>query len=338
MTPVSASASPAPHPDAPYIVGVDIGGTNVRAALVDRAGRILQDARRPSLADHPSEATLAAIHEAVAAVMQAQGIRGTEVVGIGVGLPGIMDSETGVVFWSPNFTAWENVLVPPAVGDPLGLPTYILNDARCAALGELQFGAGRGARHMVMITLGTGIGGAFVVDGRLLLGPNGSIGEVGHMTIDPDGPRCGCGNFGCWEKLCARDAMVERALRKIQAGRATLLVEQAKEQEEITPALIAEAAAGGDALAREVMEETGFYVGLGVANLINIMNPEVFVVGGGIAQAGEALFAPLRRTVRARAVALQQRTARILPAELGDNAGVMGGVVLALQRSGALHP
>jgi len=332
----AAPPMPAPHPDAPYVVGVDLGGTNVRAALVDRQGRILEEARRPSLAESSAEETLTAIHDAVADVLGRHNVHARQVVGIGIGLPGIMDSETGVVFWSPNFPAWKDVAVPPAVGTPLSLPTYILNDARCAALGELQFGAGRGARHMVMITLGTGIGGAFVVDGRLLLGPNGSIGEVGHMTIDPNGPRCGCGNFGCWEQWCARDAIIERALRLVQRGRATRMLERVAEPGEITPQLIAEAAGEGDALAREVMEETAFYVGVGVANLINMLNPEIFVIGGGIAQAGEVLFEPLKRTVRARAVALQQRTARILPAELGDNAGVMGAVVLALQRSGAL--
>jgi glucokinase len=326
---------PAPHPDAPYVVGVDLGGTNVRAALVDRQGRLLEEARRPSLAEGCAEETLAAVHETVAAVLGRHHVHARQVVGIGIGLPGIMDSETGVVFWSPNFPAWKDVAVPPVVGTPLELPTYILNDARCAALGELQFGAGRGARHMVMITLGTGIGGAFVVDGRLLLGPNGSIGEVGHMTIDPSGPRCGCGCFGCWEQWCARDAIVERALRRVQRGRATLLLERVAEPGAITPHLIAAAAQEGDVLAREVIEETAFYVGVGVANLINMLNPEVFVIGGGIAQAGEVLFEPVRRTVRARAVALQQRTARIVPAELGENAGVMGAVVLALQRSGA---
>jgi glucokinase len=317
------------------VVGVDLGGTNIRAGLTDREGRIVREVRRPSLAEESPQTTLANVQDAVREVMAQHGVVAEQAVGIGIGLPGIMDSETGVVFWSPNFPSWRDVAVPPAVGDPLGLPTYILNDARCAALGELQFGAGRGARHMVMITLGTGIGGAFVVDGRLLLGPNGSIGEVGHQTIDPSGPRCGCGNFGCWEQFCARDAIIERALRRIQRGEATSLVE-GSEPGEVTPARIAQVATAGDPLAVAVMEETAFYVGVGVANLINMLNPEVFVIGGGIAQAGEVLFAPMRRTVRARAVALQQRTARIVSAELGDNAGVIGAVVLALQRSGAL--
>jgi glucokinase len=329
-----SSATFPPHPDAPYVVGVDLGGTNLRAALTDREGHIVQDARRPSRSDRPAHVTLENLIDAVREVMDEQKVTAREVVGIGIGLPGIMDSEAGVVFWSPNFLDWRDVAVSPVVSQALRLPAYIINDARCAALGELQFGAGRGVKHMVMITLGTGIGGAIVVDGKLLLGPNGSIGEVGHHTIDVNGRRCGCGNFGCWEALCGRDAIVERALRLIQHGRETQLVELAPDRDALTPALIAQAAASGDAVALTVMEETGFYVGIGVANLINMLNPELVVVGGGIAGAGKLLFGPLERTVRVRAVAPQARTARIVPAELGDNAGVLGGVVLALQKAG----
>jgi glucokinase len=321
------------NPAAPYVVGVDLGGTNLRAALTDRNGTLLHEARRPSKADGPASETLETLIEAVREVLNLQGVTAREVVGVGIGLPGIMDSEAGIVYWSPNFPNWDGVAVSETVSRALELPVSILNDARCAALGELRFGAGRGVKYMVMITLGTGIGGAIVLDGRLMLGPNGSIGEVGHHTIDVNGPRCSCGNFGCWEALCGRDAIVERALRLIQKGLETRLLEMAPQPDELTPALIAEAAVSGDAVAHQVMDETGSYVGVGITNLINMLNPEVVVVGGGIAQAGELLFGPVRRTVRARAVELQARTARIVPAELGDNAGVLGGVVLALQRA-----
>ena len=321
---------------APYVIGVDLGGTNVRAALTDREGQILHEVRRPALSDQRPEFTLANIRDAVAEVIENQGAGPKEVVGIGIGLPGIMDDADGTVFWSPNFPHWENVPVAREVGGPSHLPVTLLNDAKCAALGELSFGAGRGARHMVMITVGTGIGGAFVVDGQLLLGPNGSIGEVGHHTIDPDGPLCGCGNHGCWERFCGRDAIVGRTVRLLQRGRMSALLEKVKRPGDVTPALVAHAAAAGDALAVEVMEETGFYIGIGVANLVNMLNPEVFVIGGGIAQAGEPLFGPVRRTVAARAVALQAKMARIVPAELGDNAGVMGAAARALQRAEGL--
>jgi glucokinase len=315
----------------PYLVGVDLGGTNIRASLITREGRILSQARRPSLQDQPSTATLQQIVSACEEAIGAHAVQRSEVLGAGVGLPGIMDSDTGVCFWSPNFRHWKDVPIGPTVQEGLGVPAFILNDAKCAALGELLYGAGRGARNMVMITLGTGIGGAFVVDGRLLIGPNGSIGEVGHHTIDPAGRRCGCGNFGCWEVMCARDAIIERADRKLQAGRASLLRDLAP-RGGVTPELVSRAAAEGDGVALEVLGEIGYYVGLGVTNLINMLNPERFVIGGGIAQAGEPLFEPIRRTVDSRAVPLQRKTAEIVAAELGDNAGVMGAAALVLDR------
>jgi glucokinase len=313
------------------VVGVDLGGTNVRAALISREGEILRQDRRPSLQDQPPDATLGQIVDACREVIAEHGARPEEVLGVGIGLPGIMDAQSGVCFWSPNFPQWKDVPIAATVAEGVGAPAFILNDAKCAALGELVYGAGRGVRNMVMITLGTGIGGAFVVDGRLLIGPNGSIGEVGHQTVDPQGRRCGCGNYGCWETTCARDAIIERAERKLQAGRDSRLRALA-ERGGVTPALVSQAAAEGDAVALEVLQEIGFYAGLGVANLINIMNPERFVIGGGIAQAGELLLGPIRRTVDSRAVPLQRQTAQIVPAELGDLAGVMGAAVLVLDR------
>jgi glucokinase len=309
---------------------VDVGGTNARAALIDAAGGIVRQARRPSLQDQPADVTFGQIIDACREVIRAAGITANQVGGIGIGLPGIMDPVTGVCFWSPNFPLWKDVPIGPAVGAGVGAPAFILNDAKCAALGELIYGAGRGVRNMVMITLGTGIGGAFVVDGKLLIGPNGSIGEVGHHTIDPAGRRCGCGNFGCWEAMCARDAIIECAERKLQTGRLSRLRDVPRG--EITPAKVSVAAADGDALALEVLDEIGFYIGVGAANLINMLNPERFVIGGGISQAGELLLAPIRRTVESRAVPLQRRTAQIVPAVLGDNAGVMGAAVLVRDR------
>lgn len=315
----------------PFVIGVDLGGTNVRAALIDRDGKIRGQARRPSLQSHPATTTLGQIAEACEEAIREGAADPSTVLGIGIGLPGIMDTVSGVCFWSPNFTHWKDVPIGATIGERLGLPTFILNDAKCAALGEYLYGAGQGAHHMVMITLGTGIGGAFVVDGKLLLGPNGSVGEVGHHTVRPNGRRCGCGNFGCWETTCARDAIIECADRKLQAGRESRL-RQLAPRGELTPSHITQAAVEGDPVAREVLDEIGFWVGVGTANLINMLNPERFVIGGGIAQAGDLLLEPVRRTVDSRAVPLQRRTAQIVPAQLGDNAGVMGAAVLVLDR------
>lgn len=321
---------------AKYVIGVDLGGTNARAALITSEGKIVAQARRPSLQDHPAETTLDQIVDACRQALSEGGATVEQLRGVGIGLPGIMNSSKGICYWSPNFEHWKDVPVGAYVSEKLGVPAFILNDAKCAGLGEFIYGAGRDVQHMVMITLGTGIGGAFFVDGKLLMGPSGSVGEVGHHTIDPNGRRCGCGNFGCWEAMCARDAIIERADRKLQAGRDSLLREMMSSQG-VTPDLISRAAAAGDALALEVIQEIGFLVGLGVSNLINMMNPDRFVIGGGIAQAGELLFAPIRRTVKSRAVPLQARIAEIVPAQLGDNAGVMGAAALVLERTGEAH-
>ncbi len=317
------------------LVGVDLGGTNVRAALVRRDGVVLQRDKRDSLQERDPDDTLGAIVETCRAVMEAEGVSAADVLGVGIGMPGIMDGVTGVCHWSPNFPSWKDVPVGPHVRAELGVPTFILNDAKCAILGEWEFGAGRGTRDLVMITLGTGIGGAFIVDGRLLVGPDGSIGEVGHHTVHPFGRRCGCGNYGCWEAMCARDAIRECAERQLQSGRESVLA--ALPRHEITPRDVAEAALQQDPVALAAMEEIGFYIGLGVANLINMMNPERFIVGGGIATAGEVLFGPLRRTVHARAVPLQAGRVTIVPADLGDDAGVLGAAVLVLARLGERH-
>lgn len=319
-----------------FVIGVDLGGTNTRAALITPEGKIVAQARRPSLQDHPAEATLDQLVNACREAMSEGKVGADRMLGVGIGLPGIMQSDRGICYWSPNFDHWKDVPVGPYVSERLGMPAFILNDAKCAGMGEFIYGAGRDVRHMVMITLGTGIGGAFFVDGKLLMGPSGSIGEVGHHTIDPNGRRCGCGNFGCWEAMCARDAIIERADRKLQAGGASLLRDMMKD-DGVTPDLISRAAAAGDALALEVMQEVGYYIGIGVSNLINMLNPDRFVIGGGIAQAGELLFAPIRRTVKSRAVPLQARIAEIVPAQLGDNAGVMGAAALVLERTGNSH-
>ena len=321
-----------PNPDAQYIAGVDIGGTNVRAGILDRQARILSDARRPALADQGMPMTVKQVADALREAMDKQGIGAGDLVGIGMGVPGRHDSARGICIYSPNFANAHNVEVTAPIAREFGVATYMLNDVKTATLGEHRFGAGRGARHMVMITLGTGIGGGVISDGELRLGSTEGFSEVGHMVIDVDGPECGCGDHGCWEALAGRDAIIERAAIKLQLGRESLLGERVEyDVSRITPALIAECAQAGDAMCVEVMAEIGHYVGVGLANLIQLYNPEVVVVGGGIAQAGEVLLAAARRVVAARARMVPASTARIVPAELGDDAGVVGASVLVMR-------
>jgi len=323
-----------PRRSARFIAGVDIGGTNVRAGILDRRARILCDARRPALADKGMPKTLGQVIAALREAMRKQRITARDLCGIGMGVPGLHDSSRGVCRFSPNFAGGcRNVEVTRPVEEALGVATFMLNDVKTATLGEHRFGAGRGARHMVMITLGTGIGGGVISDGELRLGSTEGFSEVGHMVIDVFGPKCGCGNHGCWESLAGRDAIIECAVMKLQTGRESLLGERTEHDiGRVTPALIAECAEAGDGMCLEVMGEIGHYVGVGLTNLITLYNPEVVVVGGGIAQAGELLLGPARRTVQARAMMVPASTARIVPAELGDDAGIVGAAVLVMRQ------
>ena len=311
-------------------VGADIGATNIRAGVVDEAGRILGEARRPALAESGLRAAVGRAIEAIAEAVENAGLSLRDMLAVGLGVPGALRSREGICVYSPNFADSRGVQVLKPIQDALALPAFMLNDVAVQTLGEHSFGAGRGHSHMVMITLGTGIGGGAIIDGELRLGPTEGFAEVGHMTIEPDGPFCGCGNRGCWEALAGRDAIVRRAITKIQQGTPTSIAEMVDYRlGSITPALIVRSAEQGDETAAQVLAETGYYLGIGVANLIQLYNPEVLVIGGGIAQAGRWLFDPIMRTVRARAHMVPASTCRILPAQLGDDAGIIGGSVLA---------
>lgn len=321
-----------PNLSGKHVIGVDLGGTNVRAAVTDREGRIIGEGRRPSLAMEGPEATIPQIVEAIRDAMRDAGAEAKTVCGIGMGIPGRHISKQGIVVWSPNFKDWGGVQLLAPIRDQVGIPAYMGNDVNVAALGEFRFGAGKDVNSMVMMALGTGIGGGIILDGKLWLGTNEGGGEIGHQIVNPNGRQCGCGNFGDLEGEASRDAIIERALRKIYMGGKTILSRQLEPKFlDLTPAMIAEAAAQGDALAIEVMEETGYYVGIGVANAINFLNVEMVVIGGGISQAGPVLWDSIMRTVRANALKEALDVCKVVPASLGDDAGIMGGVVLVLQ-------
>ncbi|MHB0913388.1 MAG: ROK family protein [Armatimonadota bacterium] len=318
-----------------YFVGIDLGGTNVRAAVCDAEGRKLGEGRRPSRAMESASITIAQIIEAAREAMSDAGVSAADVRAAGMGVPGRHRAKEGVVLWSPNFSKdWEGLQLLAPLREALGFPVYMENDVNVAALGEFRFGAGREVSSMVMMTLGTGIGGGIIIDGKLWSGATGSGGEIGHQVINPNGRRCGCGGFGDLEAEASQSAIVERALRKVYQGRPTVLTERlAPKYLDLTPAMIGQAASEGDALACETLAETGYFVGLGAVNALNFLNPEMVVIGGGISQAGPPLWDSIHRTVRANAIPGVLETCGVVPAELGDDAGIMGGVVLAMQQS-----
>lgn len=320
----------------PYVVGVDLGGTNVRAAVIERATEkiVARGENISSRALDGVEITAGQIALAAQNALSEGNIGHSDVLGVGIAVPGVVKAKEGMIAYAPNFKdQWRGVQVVNPVEKALNLPVFIGNDANLAALGEFRFGAGREVRHLVMLTLGTGVGGGLIVDGKLVEGADGGAGEVGHMIVNPGG-RGGNASFGTVEGEAQRDAIIERAARKIQEGRKTILAEQIDyDRFLLTPAMIAKAATEGDAVAIEVFEETGYYLGLAVGSLINLFNPQMAVIGGGIAQAGEIIMDPIRRTAYAVAMRALSQSCQIVQAELGDNAGIFGAAALVLQNA-----
>jgi glucokinase len=302
-------------------VGIDLGGTNIKAGLVTESGAIVQRQRVPTEAESGPDAVARRLCEAARRCAEESGTDLGQVRGIGVGSPGTHDPENGVVLFSPNLPGWRDVPLRRLVQDEIGLPVVLDNDANVAALAEQWIGAGRGCSSLVLLTLGTGIGSGIVLDGRIWHGADGVAGEVGHMSIDPHGLPCGCGNRGCLEVYASATGMVRRMREAIDTGEPSVLAER---RDALTARLIHEAAVGGDAAARHAVEETGRYLGVGVSNLLHLLNPQVVAFSGGVAAAGEMLMAPVRKEVAWRTLEASRRNVRICFSEVPEDAGILG--------------
>ena len=315
-----------------YIVGIDIGGTNVVAGTVAEDGsEMLGLVSEPTISEQGADAVLGRIVKLARASMAAA--RGKEIAGIGIGSPGPLNTTTGVVLLTPNL-GWTNFPLRDRLAQALGLPATLDNDANCAIFGEWWRGAARGAKHVVGLTIGTGIGGGIVLDGEIYRGASDIAGEIGHMTIDLNGRRCKCGNYGCLEAYASGPAIAARAVEGIEAGTDTSLPKYVNgDLRKITAQLVYEAAHDGDDYAYEVVKDTARFLGVGVANVINIFNPEVVVICGGVTLAGERLFGPLRSEAKRRAFKPAVDVCRIVPGELTGTAGVYGAAAVFARRT-----
>ncbi|HEV7215362.1 MAG TPA: ROK family protein [Chloroflexota bacterium] len=311
------------------VAGVDLGGTNVRTCVARADGAILAQARTPTPADAGPAAVVERIVAGVRQVAKTAGVAVTQLVGVGVGAPGPLDMHSGVVFSPPNLAGWHDVPLAAMLRDALGIPANIGNDANLAAVGERTFGAGRGIDNLVYMTVSTGIGGGVIIAGRLFVGSSGTAGEIGHMTVDLNGPRCKCGNTGCLEAIAAGPA-IARAGREAACGEAgsRLLALAGGDAEKVTTSLVVQAAQEGDGIAQAVFTRAAEAIGVGCVNLVNLFNPRRIIIGGGVAQAGELLFTPVRRIVAERALASPRDACTIVPAGLGDDCGLYGAVAL----------
>jgi glucokinase len=315
----------APSPAGPrageVVAGIDLGGTNIKVGLVSASGEITHRHSAETHAESGPEAVAERMCETARRCMASAALDAASVRGVGVGSPGTIDLDSGVVLFSPNLPEWHDVPLRRMLEERLGLPITLDNDANVAALAEQWVGAGRGASSLVLLTLGTGIGGGIILEGRIWHGANGVAGEIGHMSIDPEGPRCACGNRGCFESYASASAMVRRMHKAVHDGAQSTLADRLGD---LTARDIHTAALAGDEAARENIEATGRYLGVGISNILHIVNPEVVALSGGVTAAGEMLMAPLLDEMRQRTMAASQRDVKICFAELPNDAGVIG--------------
>ncbi len=316
-----------------YIIGIDLGGTNMVAALTYKNETIIAREKTETMADSGFANVVRRLAELVQRLMDGAGVSCRQVEGIGIGVPGYLNMMSGVVHFSPNFTGWTEVPLVDELHKHISLPVYIVNDVNAHALGEYRFGAGRGAEHIAVLALGTGVGGGLILDGRLYAGSTEGGGELGHIVVDPDGPRCECGCYGCLEAFAKAQAIADRTAMKLQQGKRSLIPGMVDgDIRSITPAVVAQAAEAGDQTAIEVWDEVGMYVGIAAAGLIQALSPQVIVIGGGIAGAGRFLMDPIRRTVETRALLVPASTCRLELSPLGDDAGLLGAISLVIEK------
>jgi glucokinase len=309
------------------VAAVDLGGTKILSALITTGGRVLARHLQPTNASKGKDAVLQSIAEGIEKMLAENGLKASQICAVSVAAAGAIDSEKGLVTDSPNLPGWHNVPLRQILAERFGVPAFVVNDASAAALAEHRLGAGRSLKNLIYLTVSTGIGGGIVADGRLYLGSDGSAAELGHMTIEESAGRDNCGNYGCLEMLASGSAIAAEAKKRLKEGRASSLA--AMDLDDIDAADVAQAAAGGDELSQQVIARAAHYLGLGLVNIVNIFNPDVIVIGGGVSRIGEPLLEPARRLVAERAFKLPAGRVRILEAELGDDAGVLGAALYA---------
>jgi glucokinase len=317
-------------------IGIDLGGTKIAAAAVDiAAGSVSGRTVVPTEAHEGPAAVLRRMATTVEAVIAAAGLERGQIAALGIGVPGVIEPDSGTTLLLPNLaTGWRGVPAGAEMRHLTDLDTWLVNDARAFTLAEATLGAGRGARTVVGVTLGTGIGGGIAVDGRIQLGIDMTAGEIGHMTIDPHGPPCGCGNRGCLEAFTSGPAIAANGAYAVMRGYTTLIGELVgRDVNRITPGTVLQAAEQGDQVAQEILERCGTHLGVGLANLVTVLSPERIVVGGGAAQLGDWLLGPARHEIRRRCFVTPLDRVAVVPAVLAD-AGIVGAAVWASQRSG----
>ncbi len=313
------------------LIGIDIGGTNIKLALMDEKAHIKAKRIFSTSQFRNKNALINELVKEIEALLFEHSVPRKNLLGIGIGAPGIVDIRTGTVHVLTNIPNWREVPLGDILKKRLRIPVFVDNDVNVMALGELRFGAGRGVRNMLCITLGTGVGGGLILDGKLYRGSSYAAGEFGHVPINIEGPKCGCGSYACVEAYVGNSYLVRDVVARIRNGERTMITKLAGgEASKITAKMIGIAARRGDRFARKVWVDAGNKIGIGLTGVVNLLNVEKIVVGGGVAEAGKALFDSIKDTVAARAMKLPAKTVKIVKAKLGYDAGVIGAATLVL--------
>lgn len=319
-----------------YYLGVDLGGTNIKAGLFDEDFQPVEKLHKPTHEEEGPTAVLNRIWACCQELMVGAEIQADDILAAGFGIPGQMDVEQGISIFSPNFTDWHDIPVSKWLHAKLGKPVFIDNDVRVNLYGEMAFGAGRGHRNVVLVTIGTGLGAAVLINGQVLYGASNSVGEIGHMNMYRHGRPCACGSSGCLGRYVSARGIVKTMQEKLADGQTSLVGDWMAQGEELTTKLISEAVAQGDETAINVFKETGELLGFGLGNVINLYNPEELILGGGVSAAGEPLFKYTRDTLAHHSLPVAREACRVSMAQLGDEAGMVGAAVYAGEKVDAV--
>jgi glucokinase len=312
-----------------YFIAVDLGGTNIKIGVIKDGNKILRKVSVPTRNYKNKNSFVGGISQISLRIVKDAGVNKKDISGMGIGAPGLIDSKRGIIHHLVNIKGFKNVPLKKLIEKRTGIKTFLDNDVNVMTLGELYHGAGKGAKNMLCITLGTGVGGGIVVEGELYRGSTLSAGEIGHMPLNEKGPLCNCGGFGCMEKFVGNRYISGTAVKKIKKGAKTLITKLVDGNlKRISPEIVSDAARKGDKLAISVWKEIGGHLGVTLAGAVNLLNPERIVIGGGVAEAGKVLFDAIKTTVRGRAMHVPGRYVKIVKAQLGQDAGLIGAAVL----------
>ena len=320
------------NPQAFYLAGVDLGVSKIIAVVTDLEGNVVSDTRQELDVHLGVESIMSSLFDVThRALAKAADVR-DKIAGLGLSVPGLIDAGRGVSVFAPNIPGWSDIPIAGAFEDEFAFPCWVENDARAMAIGEAMFGAGRGYDNILCVNVGRGIGAGVIINGEVYRGKQGGAGELGHMTIDPNGPVCPCGNQGCLEAMAAGPAIAAAAIRAVSTGSSTLIRDLVDGKiEAITAELVSEAASKGDLLAQRLIIEAGRYLGIGIANAVNMLSPDVVIIGGGVSRPGDILFNEVRATVEERAFTAMVNLPPIVPSAQGEEASSVGAAALVLE-------